>query len=86
MCRCIVDFYAAALKLVVEIDGGFHHGRLAEDAAGEAELVRLYGVHFVRFDASLVEHEMRATHRSSLARSRDERAVPQSVGAFAPGV
>ena len=45
----IVDFYAPALKLVVEIDGGYHAERVAEDAAREAVLVRVYGVRVVRF-------------------------------------
>ena len=51
-----VDFYCAAHKLVVEVDGGIHRTsehRLA-DAHREAELVRLYGVRIVRVDAELV--------------------------------
>ena len=54
----IVDFYAASLKLVVEIDGGYHAGRMAQDSARDAELVRLYGVRVTRFDASRVERNL----------------------------
>ncbi len=49
----IVDFYAASLKLVVEVDGGYHAARVAEDAARDAQLVRLYAVRILRLDATL---------------------------------
>ena len=57
----IVDFYAPSLKLVVEIDGGYHAGRVAEDAARDAELVRLYGVRVIRFGADRVERNLGRT-------------------------
>ena len=57
----IVDFYAASLKLVVEVDGGYHAARVAEDAARDAELARLYGVRVIRFDASRVERNLGGT-------------------------
>ena len=56
----IVDFYAASLKLVVEVDGGYHAGRVAEDTARDAELARLYGVRVIRFEAHRVERDLRA--------------------------
>ena len=55
----IVDFYAPSLKLVVEIDGGYHAARVAQDAARDAELVRLYGVRVIRFEAVRVERDLR---------------------------
>jgi len=45
----IVDFYCAALRLVVEIDGGYHQERGEEDAERSAYL-RDEGYHVVRFD------------------------------------
>lgn len=42
-------------KLVVEVDGGYHRGRVAEDVARDAGLVAYYGVRVVRIDAGLVE-------------------------------
>jgi very-short-patch-repair endonuclease len=54
----IVDFFAPALKLVVEVDGGYHADRVAEDAARDAELAVHYGVRVVRIDAGLVERDL----------------------------
>ena len=54
----IVDFYAASLKLVVEVDGGYHAARGVEDAGRDAELARLYGVRVVRVAAHCVEHDL----------------------------
>lgn len=56
----IVDFFAASLKLVVEVDGGYHSARVAQDAARDAALVRLHGVRVIRFAAHSVERELRA--------------------------
>ncbi len=57
----IVDFYATSLKLVVEIDGGYHAGRVAQDAARDAALARLHGVRVIRLDAARVERNLGAT-------------------------
>ena len=57
----IVDFYAPSLKLVVEVDGGYHAARLAQDAARDAELTRLHGVRVIRLDASRVERDLGRT-------------------------
>ena len=54
----IVDFYAPSLKLVVEVDGGYHAGRVAEDAARDETLARLHGVRVIRFEASRVERSL----------------------------
>ena len=63
----IVDFYAASLKLVVEVDGGYHVARVTEDAARDAELARLHGVRVIRVAADDVEHAL-ASVLSRLAR------------------
>jgi very-short-patch-repair endonuclease len=47
----IVDFYAASLRLVIEVDGSVHEGREARDASRTAKLVALYGVRVVRVDS-----------------------------------
>ena len=54
----IVDFYASALKLVIEIDGGYHAARLAEDAARDAALMRLHGARILRVEAHHVERNL----------------------------
>ena len=53
----IVDFFVPALRLVIEVDGGYHDTleQRAADAHRETELVRLHGVRVVRIDARLVE-------------------------------
>ena len=35
----ILDFYASKAKLIVEVDGGYHGERVAQDAARDAVLV-----------------------------------------------
>jgi very-short-patch-repair endonuclease len=59
----IVDFFASALKLVVEVDGGYHLDRVADDAARDLDLAGLYGVRVVRVDAALVERDLPAALR-----------------------
>jgi very-short-patch-repair endonuclease len=49
----IVDFLAPAVKLVVEVDGGWHRGRVAADARRDRKLARL-GYRVVRLRAELV--------------------------------
>jgi very-short-patch-repair endonuclease len=57
--RFIVDFAAPAVRLVVEVDGGYHHGRARADARRDRVLTVL-GWRVVRIPASLVEHELEA--------------------------
>ena len=59
----IVDFFAPALKLVVEVDGGYHRDRVADDAARDLDLAAYYGVRVVRIDAGLVVRDLRAALR-----------------------
>ena len=66
----IVDFYAPSLKLVVEIDGGYHAARSAEDAARTAMLEQLHGVRVIRFEASRVEADLRAVLAELASASR----------------
>jgi len=54
----IVDFFAPALKLVVEVDGGYHGDRVADDAARDLDLAGYYGVRVVRIEAALVEWDL----------------------------
>ena len=55
--RFIVDFLAPAAKLVVEVDGGSHTGREAEDARRDRKLARL-GYRVVRVEAEAVLREL----------------------------
>jgi len=59
---CIVDFYAACEKLVVEVDGAVHRTPEARvhDARRQAWLEGAFGVRFVRVDAELVERDVLA--------------------------
>jgi very-short-patch-repair endonuclease len=56
----IVDFFAPVLKLVVEVDGGYHRDRVEADAARDLDLAAYYGVRVVRIDANLVERDLQA--------------------------
>ncbi len=72
LCPFIVDFFAPSLKLVGEVDGGYHAARAAEDTARDAALVRLYGARVVRFDASRIERDLASVLRdlSGTARAK----------------
>jgi len=59
----IVDFFASALKLTVEVDGAYHWDRVADDAARDLDLAAYYGVRVVRIDARLVERDLPAALR-----------------------
>jgi very-short-patch-repair endonuclease len=51
--RFIADFCAPSIKLIVEVDGGYHAGRRAGDASRDRKLERL-GYRVVRVSAELV--------------------------------
>lgn len=55
--NAIVDFFAPALRLVVEVDGAHHQRRRAADARRDRELRRL-GCVVLRIDAQLVVREL----------------------------
>ena len=70
--NAIVDFFAPALRLVVEVDGAQHRQRLAADARRERELRRL-GCEVLRIEARVVMQELpRAVElvREAVARLR----------------
>ena len=55
----IVDFLAPSARLVVEVDGGYHAGRLRADARREQKLRRA-GYRVLRLDAELVRRDLHA--------------------------
>jgi type I restriction enzyme R subunit len=57
--RFIVDLYASEVKLIVEIDGGYHAEREAKDAHRERALERA-GYTVLRLDAELVMPDVAA--------------------------
>ena len=57
--RLIVDFFASAAALVVEVDGGYLSQRRAADASRDRKLRRL-GYHVVRIEAELVLRDLPA--------------------------
>jgi len=57
--ECIVDFLAPSVRLVVEVDGGYHTSRQKADARRDAKLEAL-GYRVLRVDAALVIRELPA--------------------------
>ena len=57
--RFIADLYVPALKLVVEVDGGYHAARSAHDAKRDRALARA-GYHVLRLEAVLVTSDLHA--------------------------
>ncbi|HEY5377486.1 MAG TPA: endonuclease domain-containing protein [Polyangiaceae bacterium] len=57
--RFIVDFYAPAGRLVIEVDGGYHAERVRADQGRNAVLVRA-GYRVLRLDAALVVRDIEA--------------------------
>ncbi len=55
--RFVVDFLAPAVKLVVEVDGGYHRQRVVADARRTRVLERL-GYRVLRLDAELVSRQL----------------------------
>jgi very-short-patch-repair endonuclease len=50
--RFIADLFAPTVRLVVEIDGGYHHNRARADARRDLAMKRA-GLHVLRLDAQL---------------------------------
>ena len=57
--RFIADFCAPSIKLIVEVDGGYHSRRCAADASRDRKLARL-GYRVVRLEAELVLRDLPA--------------------------
>lgn len=55
--------FSGQRKLVVDVDGGYHVDRPAEDAARDLDLAAYYGVRVVRIDAGLVVRDLPAALR-----------------------
>ncbi len=55
--RYIVDYYAPSIRLVVEVDGGWHVGRTRADERRDRDLVR-WGYRVVRVPAEMVKHRL----------------------------
>jgi adenine-specific DNA-methyltransferase len=53
--RYIADFCAPRARLVVEVDGGYHAGRVRADARRDRDMVRL-GYRVLRIPAEVVQH------------------------------
>ena len=55
--KYVADFLAASVKVVVEVDGGYHSERRAADARRDRYFARL-GYRVVRVEAELVRREL----------------------------
>ena len=61
----IADFYAPSVRLVVEVDGGYHARRVSADARRDRKLTRA-GYRVVRVQAELVTRDLPAALRAIL--------------------
>jgi len=57
--RYVADFFAPAIRLIVEVDGSVHEHTVRADARRDEKLRRL-GYHVIRLDAKLVLQELEA--------------------------
>jgi very-short-patch-repair endonuclease len=57
--RYVADFVAPAVRLVLEVDGGYHAGRRRADARRD-EWLRRAGYRVLRVEADLVLHDLPA--------------------------
>ena len=57
--KYIADFVAPSVKVIVEVDGGYHASRLAADAHRDRYLARA-GYRVVRISAEVVLHNLAA--------------------------
>lgn len=55
--RFIVDFLAPSVRVVVEVDGGYHRQRVVLDARRDAQLGRM-GYRVLRLEAELVRRDV----------------------------
>ena len=55
--RYIADFMAPSLRLIIEVDGGYHRQRVVADARRTRVLERL-GYRVLRLDAELVSRQL----------------------------
>jgi very-short-patch-repair endonuclease len=55
--RYIADFLAPSVKLIIEVDGGYHSRRVAADARRDRHLSRL-GFHVLHLDSELVLRDL----------------------------
>ena len=53
----VADVAATSLRLIVEVDGGYHASRRRADARRDEKLRRL-GYHVLRLEAALVERDL----------------------------
>ena len=56
----VVDFFVCGHQLAIEVDGGIHRSRRAQDRARDAYLALTYRVRVLRIDAELVERDVLA--------------------------
>ncbi len=70
----ILDFYCAAHKLVVEVDGGIHETQIEYDATRTTEL-EIYGYTVVRFTNEVVLHQLE-TVLAEILKAIEPHSIP----------
>jgi very-short-patch-repair endonuclease len=74
---CIVDFYCAAARVVIEIDGGFHNLQVEADAIRSQEL-EAQGYRVVRFTNDQVEADLEGVLYEIQAACQSKTPRPQA--------
>jgi len=72
--RYIADFLAPSVKLIVEVDGGYHGRRIAADARRDRDLRRL-GYTVLHLEAELVLRQLPAAVEAVKAKVEAARAA-----------
>jgi very-short-patch-repair endonuclease len=78
----ILDFYCAAHKLVVEVDGGIHETQIEYDAARTTEL-EVHGYRIVRFTNEVVWHQLE-TVLAEILQAVEPHSVRDTEESLAP--
>jgi very-short-patch-repair endonuclease len=78
----ILDFYCAAHKLVVEVDGGIHETQIEYDAARTTEL-EAHGYKIVRFTNEVVLHQLE-TVLAEILQAVEPHSVRDTEASLAP--
>jgi very-short-patch-repair endonuclease len=74
---CIVDFYCAAARLVIEVDGGVHLGQVEADANRSQELER-QGYRIIRFTNEQIETDLESVLSAIQAACQSKTPLPHA--------
>ncbi len=81
----VVDFFCAAERLVVEVDGGVHESQVQRDRDRQ-ECLEVLGLRFLRISAWKLERNPTAVRSQILAAFREGVGHPSPLVGEGPGV